>query len=94
MDHTSRSGIWRYGNITLAVDCADRFPDRPELCVPTRPGAPAYMSWRWDHGQQPFREVVTDITIHNDPGNWAARNGYYLILLNPKISGTTFYFGL
>ena len=56
--------------------------------------APAYMDWRWEPGQGGFRELVTDITIHNDPGNWSDRQGYYLILIQNSISGTGFYFGL
>ena len=38
--------------------------------------------------------MVVDITIHNDPGDWSDRYGYYLILLQNSISGTGFYFGL
>ena len=56
--------------------------------------APAYMDWRWGPSQSGFRELVTDITIHNDPGNWSDQHGYYLILIQNSISGTGFYFGL
>ena len=56
--------------------------------------APAYMDWRWDPGQEGFRELVMDITIHNDPGDWSNDHGYYLILLQNQISGAGFYFGL
>ena len=56
--------------------------------------APAYMDWRWDRSRDHFREVVTDFTIHNDVGNWSDQYGYYLILMQNRISETGFYFGL
>ena len=56
--------------------------------------APAFMDWRWDPGQEGFRELAMDITIHNDPGDWSDDHGYYLILLQNHISGVGFYFGI
>ena len=58
------------------------------------PMAPAYIDWRWEHGQDNFRELVTDFTIHNDVGDWSDEHGYYLILIQNQISGVGFYFGL
>ena len=56
--------------------------------------APAYMSWNWKPERESFREIVSDITIHNDVGNWSNSHGYYLMLGSSKISGVPFYFGL
>ncbi len=56
--------------------------------------APAYIDWRWDSDQEPFRELVTDFTIHNDVGDWLDWHGYYLILIQNSISEAGFYFGL
>ena len=58
------------------------------------PMAPAYMSWNWKPERESFREIVSDITIHNDVGNWSNSHGYYLMLGSSKISGVPFYFGL
>ena len=52
------------------------------------------MFWRWEEGQDAFRELVTDFTIHNDVGDWSDEHGYYLILLQNQISGVGFYFGV
>ena len=56
--------------------------------------APAYIDWRWKRDKAHFREVITDITIHNDVGDWSGQYGFYLILMQNSISGTGFYFGL
>ena len=56
--------------------------------------APAYIDWRWEHGQGDFRELVTDITIHNDVGAFSNQHGLYLILIQNSISDAGFYFGL
>ena len=69
--------------------------DRPELYRPISPPmAPAYIYWRWKHKQEPFREIVTDFTIHNDVGDWSDQHGYYLILLRDYISDVGFHVGL
>ena len=52
------------------------------------------MNWRWNPGQDGFREIVTDFTIHNDVGDWSDKHGYYLILCSNAISEVGFYFGL
>lgn len=70
-------------------------PGRTELYETIQPPmAPAYIDWRWEHGQGNFRELVTDFTIHNDVGDWSDEHGYYLILIQNYISGVGFYFGL
>ena len=56
--------------------------------------APAYIDWRWNPEQEPFREIVTEFTIHNDVGDWSDQHGYYLILIQNSISDVGFYFGL
>ena len=56
--------------------------------------APAYIDWLWEHGQDSFREIVTDFVIHNDVGNWSDLHGHYLILIQNQISGVGFYFGI
>ena len=72
-----------------------QIPSRVYLYEPISPPmAPAYMDWRWNHGQDGFREITMDITIHNDPGDWSNDHGYYLILLQNRISEVGFYFGL
>ena len=53
----------------------------------------AYMWWDWDQDRQ-LRELVFDFTIHNDPGNFSARNGLYLMVCFSSISNQDFYFGL
>ena len=58
------------------------------------PIAPAYIDWRWESGQEYFRELITDITIHNDVGDWSDQYGYYLILVQNSISEAGFYFGI
>ena len=58
------------------------------------PMAPAYIDWRWNPDQGPFREIETDFTIHNDIDDWYSQHGYYLILIQNSISGVGFYFGL
>lgn len=52
------------------------------------------MDWRWETGQDNFRELITDFTIHNDVGDWSDEHGYYLILMQNDISGVGFYYGL
>ena len=58
------------------------------------PMAPANIYWRWKYRQEPFREIVTDFTIHNDVGDWSDQHGYYLILLRDYISDVGFHVGL
>ena len=60
-----------------------------------------YITWKWgrqgDSGgaqMDGFRELKVDFTIHSDPGNFAPRQGMYLMLGHGTISGTTYYFGL
>ena len=68
---------------------------RDDLYEPiTPPMAPAYIDWYWGSDQEPFRELVTDFTIHNDVGDWSDTHGYYLILLHNHISDKGVYFGL
>ena len=68
---------------------------RDDLYEPiTPPMAPAYIDWYWGSDQEPFRELVTDFTIHNDVGDWSDTHGYYLILLQNHISDKGVYFGL
>ena len=70
-------------------------PGRDDLDQPIRPPmAPAYMDWRWEGGQDGFREVTTDFTIHNDVGDFSDQHGFYLILMQNSISDVGFYFGL
>ena len=72
-----------------------RIPGRAYLYEPILPPmAPAFINWRWDHGQEGFRELAMDITIHNDPGDWSDDHGYYLMLLHNHISQVPFYFGI
>ena len=52
------------------------------------------MDWRWSPGTKGFRDYAVEFTIHNDVGNWSRRHGYYLILMQNRISDTGFYFGL
>ena len=67
----------------------------PVLYEPISPPiAPAYMDWRWSSAVENLREVVTDITIHNDIGDWSDEHGYYLILMQNRISEQGFYLGL
>ncbi len=105
---TSASGIyanwnaerWDFGDSNqypalMPVKTADADRNRPDLYSPISPPvAPSYMDWRWESGQGGFREVVTDITIHNDVGDWSDQHGYYLVLMQNSISGVGFYFGL
>ena len=68
---------------------------RDDLYEPiTPPMAPAYIDWYWGSDQEPFRELVTDFTIHNDVGDWSDTHGYYLILLQNHILDKGVYFGL
>ena len=72
-----------------------RIPGREDLYQPIQPPmAPVYMDWRWETGQDNFRELVTDFSIHNDVGDWSDEHGYYLILIQNSISGAGFYFGV
>ena len=72
-----------------------QIPSRAYLYEPIQPPmAPAYMDWRWESDQAPFRELITDFTIHNDVGDWSDQHGYYLILIQNSISNAGFYFGL
>ena len=90
-------GRWYYGTVPMAKvpNCAEQHPDRGDLCEPIKPPmAPAYIDWRWESGQDNFRELITDFTIHNDVGNWSDNHGYYLILIQNDISDAGFYFGL
>ena len=78
-----------------ATPTPTQIPGRAELYEMIQPPmAPAYIDWRWEHGQDNFRELVTDFTIHNDVGDWSDEHGYYLILIQNQISGVGFYFGL
>ncbi len=63
----------------------------------------ANIFWYWEEGEENFRELIIDFTIHNDPGsrsdknnsgNWPDKHGLYLMLCNSTISDTMFYFGL
>ena len=54
----------------------------------------AYVWWYWESDQANFREIVTDITIHNDVGDFSDQHGLYLMLASSEISDTLFYFGL
>ena len=56
--------------------------------------APSIIYWRWPYGQERFREMATEFTIHNDVGDWSDEHGLYLMLTYNDISGTRFYFGL
>ena len=38
--------------------------------------------------------METELTIHNDVGDWSDQHGYYLILLTNSISDALFYFGV
>ena len=70
-------------------------PGRPYLYEEIAPPmAPIYVHWRWGPEQESLREIVTDIVIHNDVGDWSVHHGYYLILLQNQISGVGFYLGL
>ena len=57
--------------------------------------------WHWPQGVDStgdelneFRELVMDITIHNDPGDFSDDHGLYLMLCHSSISDVEFYFGL
>ena len=90
---SSFNDVWGRWSIVKATPA--RIPGREDLYQPIRPPmAPAYMDWRWETGQDNFRELVTDFTIHNDVGDWSDEHGYYLILIQNEISGAGFYFGV
>ena len=50
--------------------------------------------WDWNPEQAHFRELITDITIHNDVGDFSDQHGLYLMLGSSYISDTQFYFGI
>ena len=57
--------------------------------------------WHWPRGVgstgdklNEFRELVMDITIHSDPGDFSDDQGLYLMLCHSSISDVGFYFGL
>ena len=52
------------------------------------------MDWRWNAATKGFRDYAIEFTIHNDVGNWSDQHGYYLILMQNRISDTGLYFGL
>jgi hypothetical protein len=61
----------------------------------------AYIWWHWHQGQDSqgrrfdqFRELIVDITIHNDVEPLGQHNGLYLMTGYSTISDVAFYFGL
>ena len=83
------------GSVVADRSALIQIQGRDDLYKPiTPPMAPAYIDWYWGSDQEPFRELVTDFTIHNDVGDWSDTHGYYLILLQNHISDKGVYFGL
>ena len=54
----------------------------------------AAIHWNWDHGEDGFREIVVDLTIHNEIGEFLDDFGIYLILGSGDVSGAGYYFGI
>ena len=61
----------------------------------------AHLWWEWGRdrdfagdGQEGFRELTFDFTVHNDPGDFSDEYGLYLMLCQGEIADTEFYFGL
>ena len=50
------------------------------------------MYWDWDE-RTGFRELVVDLTIHNDLDTFFGEHGIYLMVVQGRISERTFYFG-
>ena len=51
------------------------------------------MYWGWDQNTGSFRELVVNLTIHNDVDSLSGRNGLFLLVVSGRISATRFYFG-
>ena len=51
------------------------------------------MYWWWDDNTTRFREMVVNLTIHNNPESFVGRNGIYLMVFSGRISGHIVYFG-
>ena len=54
----------------------------------------AYVWWNWNDNQGRFRELVVDLTIHNDLDSFLGDYGIYLILGQGHISEEGYYFGI
>ena len=54
----------------------------------------SYIWWGWDPSRKGFRELTTDVTIHNDLDSFFGDHGIYLILGQGHISGEGYYFGI
>lgn len=50
--------------------------------------------WNWDENQGRFRELVVDLTIHNDVDSFLGDHGIYIILGQGFISEEGYYFGI
>lgn len=72
-----------------------QIPGRADLYEDARvPEHMAYAWWDWDRNRIKFREITTDVTIHNDVSHFPDRMGLYLILGNGEISGKGYYYGI
>ena len=54
----------------------------------------AYTWWDWNRNRIKFREMTTDVTIHNDVDSFPEFMGIYLILGFGDISGKAYYYGI
>ncbi len=71
-----------------------RISGRDDLYEQIRPPVhAASVQWYWDRELDPIREMTVDFTVHNNVYDFSPRNGFYLMLLNGRISDVTFYFG-
>ena len=50
--------------------------------------------WDWNENRSRFRELVVDLTIHNDIDSFLGDHGVYLILGQGYISEEGYYFGI
>ena len=54
----------------------------------------AYVWWNWGSNQVSFRELLVELTIHNDIGDFSEHNGIYLMLSHGSIADVRYYFGI
>lgn len=54
----------------------------------------AYAWWGWDSDWAGFRVMTTDVTIHDDPGDFSDEHGIYLMLGLGSICGAVYYYGI
>ena len=53
-----------------------------------------YVWWGWPAGEDGFRELVVDVSVHNEVDGFDGQHGLYIQLGSGFISDKQFYFGL